>query len=175
MPPNLHPYRAFLIPVALSLVISTAQANDNVTFASWMATFDFSVFPGADLSPTGDADADGIANAVEFVIGNIPNQTKVENLPTLTLVTNPGGIVPDGDYLKFSYRRSDASVNAEAVMEVAYHVTELDAPWSIADAGVDGVVQVEVENFGIPGYDIDVYIPRNSEAKFFTRLHVTVP
>ena len=174
---NLHPKFAISLAVALSLVISTAQGEDVVTFASWMATFDFTAFPGADLSPTGDADGDGIANAVEFVIGNLPNQTKVENLPTLTrvTVTDTGGFVPEGDYLKFSYRRSDASVNAEAVAEVAYSRTDLDDPWSIADAGADGVVQVEVENSGIQGYDIDVYIPLRSDTKFFARLQVTVP
>ena len=175
---NLHPKFAISIAVALSLVISTAQGEDVVTFASWMATFDFTAFPGADLSPTGDADGDGIANAVEFVIGNLPNQTKVENLPTLTRVTNPnvGGTVLVGNYLKFSYRRSDASDDAADIsLDVAYSRTDLDDPWSIADAGADGVVQVEVENSAIQGYDIDVYIPLGSDTKFFARLQVTVP
>ncbi len=177
---NLHPKFAISIAVALSLVISTAQGEDDVTFASWMATFDFTAFPGADLSPTGDADGDGIANAVEFVIGNLPNQTKVENLPTLTRVTNPnvGGTVLVGNYLKFSYRRSDASAAPEAdvVSDVAYSRTDLAGPWFLAETGEDdGVEFVETQNPEIPGNDVDVYIPLRSDAKFFARLQVTVP
>jgi len=43
------------------------------TFASWMAGYDFSAFPGADLSATGDADNDGITNLIEQVLGTAPN------------------------------------------------------------------------------------------------------
>jgi len=175
---NLHPKFAISIAVALSLVISTAQGEDVVTFASWMATFDFTAFPGADLSPTGDADGDGIANAVEFVIGNLPNQTKVENLPTLTRVTNPnvGGTVLVGNYLKFSYRRSDASDDAADIsLDVAYSRTDLAGPWSIAGVGEDGVELDDTPNPEIPGVDVAVYIPLRSDTKFFARLQVTVP
>ncbi|MBN8457129.1 MAG: autotransporter-associated beta strand repeat-containing protein [Verrucomicrobia bacterium] len=52
------------------LQVTTGPAN---TFASWMAGYDFSAFPGADLSATGDADQDGIDNLVEQVFGTAPN------------------------------------------------------------------------------------------------------
>lgn len=42
------------------------------TFASWIAGFDFSAYPGADLSPSGDADNDGLANSVENILGTSP-------------------------------------------------------------------------------------------------------
>jgi autotransporter-associated beta strand protein len=52
------------------LQVTTGPSN---TFASWMGTYDFSAFPGADLSATGDADNDGITNLIEQVFGTAPN------------------------------------------------------------------------------------------------------
>ncbi|MDP3851842.1 MAG: autotransporter-associated beta strand repeat-containing protein, partial [Luteolibacter sp.] len=155
------------------LTLSVAPAGG--TFASWIAGFDFSAFPSPDLTPTGDPDKDGIANGIEFVIGNLPNQTKVENLPTIGLVTNPAG-VPAGDYLKFSYRRSTASVDA-GVTSGAQYDTDLVGPWTTATDGVAGVTILTVANGAIPGHDVEVYIPRSLavSGKLFGRLSVVVP
>ena len=144
-------------------------------YAGWIAAFDFSAFPGADLSPTGDADGDGIANAIEFVIGNLPNQTKVENLPTVAWVTNPPG-VPAGDYMKFTFRRSSASVEAGVGSDVQYDV-DLAGVWATAVNGTDGVAILEVEDAAIPGHVVEVYIPRSlaADGRLFGRLAVTVP
>jgi hypothetical protein len=144
-------------------------------FDAWMAGFDFSAFPGADLTPAGDADLDGIRNAVEMVIGNLPNQTKVANLPTIQLVTDPAGL-PAGDYLKFSYRRSTVSDDA-GMTSAAQYDGDLLAPWTTALHGTDGVSIIETPNAAIPGHDVDVYIPRGLAVggKLFGRLAVTVP
>ncbi len=144
-------------------------------YAGWIAGFDFSAFPGADLSPAGDADGDGIANAVELVVGNLPNQTKVENLPTVGLVTNPPG-VPAGDYMKFTFRRSSASVEA-GVGSAAQYDVDLAGVWATAFNGTDGVAILELEDAAIPGHVVEVYIPRSLAAggRLFGRLAVTVP
>ena len=144
-------------------------------YAGWIAGFDFSAFPGADLSPAGDADGDGIANAVELVIGNLPNQTKVENLPTVGLVTDPPG-VPAGDYMKFTFRRSSASVEA-GVGSAAQYDVDLAGMWATAFNGTDGVAILEVEDAAIPGHVVEVYIPRSlaADGRLFGRLAVTVP
>lgn len=145
------------------------------TYASWIAGFDFAAFPGADLTPGGDADGDGIRNAVEMIIGNQPNQTKVENLPTLALVTNPAGVAA-GDYFKFSYRRTTASTTANLASGGQYDV-DLVGTWTSALNGVSGVTVIETANGSIPGHDVDVYIPRGLAVggKLFGRLTATVP
>lgn len=51
-----------------NVVVKLAPPND---LAAWMSGFSFA--PGADLTPTGDADSDGIANVVENVLGTAPN------------------------------------------------------------------------------------------------------
>ncbi len=150
-------------------------SGGGAAFADWMGGYDFSAFPGADLSAAGDADGDGIANAIEFVIGNAPNASKVENLPTIQRVTNPAG-VPAGEYLKFSYRRTTASVAAEAISAVQYD-TDLVGTWTTAVNGTDGVFIMETADGAIPGDIVDVYLPKSLEAggKLFTRLSVVVP
>jgi hypothetical protein len=146
-----------------------------VGYDGWIAGFDFTAFPGADLSPDGDADGDGIPNAVEFVIGTLPNESKVEHLPTIALVTDPADL-PAGEYLRFSYRRTTASVDAEVGSGAQYDTT-LAGPWTDAVDGVSGVAIVETPNGAIPGDDIDVYIPQSlaDGGKLFGRLSVTVP
>ncbi len=155
-------------------VLSVAPGGAT-TYASWIGGFDFSAFPGANLSAAGDADGDGIRNAVEMVLGNLPNQTKVENLPTISLVTNPAG-VPAGDYFKLSYRRTTLSVDAGLVPEGQYDV-DLAGTWTSAVDGNAGVEVIETANALIPGSDVDVYIPRSLAAsgKLFGRLSVLVP
>lgn len=143
------------------------------TYASWIDGF----FPGETdtniIGATADPDGDGIANAVEMVIGNQPNQNSVVNLPTLDLVTDPSGL-PAGEYLKFTFRRSDLSVDA-GVTAIAEHDTDLEGVWTDAVAGVDGVVVNETEDLTIPGVRVDVFIPRGANATLFGRLSVTVP
>jgi len=154
-------------------VLTLAVAPTN-TYDNWMSSYSFAAYPGADLTPTGDADHDGIANAVEYVIGNAPNQTKVENLPVGTLVTNPAGVSPAGDYLKFVYRRTTASVDAGVVSSVQYD-TDLVGTWTTAANGVGNVTILETANAGLPGTDVEVYIPRTANTKLFGRLSVVVP
>jgi hypothetical protein len=58
-----------------------------VTFAAWIGGHDFSSYPGADLSADGDADHDGIPNALENILGSDPAATN----PGLTNVSASGG------------------------------------------------------------------------------------
>jgi hypothetical protein len=67
-------------PAPFTLVIS----SDN--FAAWIGGYDFSAYPGADLSADGDADHDGIPNALENILGTTPAATS----PGLTNVSASG-------------------------------------------------------------------------------------
>jgi autotransporter-associated beta strand protein len=153
--------------------LTVTSGPSAATFASWIDSF----FPGETdpniVGPNADPDHDGIPNAVEMVIGNLPNQNLVANLPTLELITDPLDL-PAGDYLKFTYRRSELSVDAN-LTTTAQHDTDLQGPWANATNGIDGVVIQQTEDPTIPGDRIDVFIPRTSPTPLFGRLSVTVP
>lgn len=141
-------------------------------FASWIDGF----FPGetdpAIDGPDADANGDGVANALVYLFGGDPKDgNNLALLPTATAATNPGGAVPDGDYLVFSYRR-DATAEVTTTVE---HSTTLAAPWTTATDGVDGVVVVETADGFTPGIDkVDVFIPR-SASRIFGRVAVALP
>jgi hypothetical protein len=152
-------------------VLSVGTASP-AGFAAWIDGY----FPGetdpAIVGPNADPNNDGVANALVYLFGGDPkigNNTVL--LPTTTLATNPGGTVPDGNYLVFTYRR-DATANVTAAVE---HSTTLAAPWTTAANGAEGVVIVETANGYEPGIDkCEVFIPRTS-ARMFVRLNTTTP
>ncbi|MGC4017710.1 MAG: autotransporter-associated beta strand repeat-containing protein [Luteolibacter sp.] len=51
----------------------TLTLSTGYTYTSWISGFDYSAYPGADLSATADADQDGVTNLVEHVFGTAPN------------------------------------------------------------------------------------------------------
>ncbi len=150
------------------------------TYATWIDGF----FPGVTdqniIGETADPDKDGIANAVEMVIGGQP-ATGMDSalLPTIELVTNPVG-VPAGDYLLFTYRRTDLSFDA-GLIAVCEHDADLVAPWSVAQdniAGVELLVDDDYASFVPPAVETDrvrVFVPRAANQELFGRLQVTVP
>lgn len=101
-------------------------------------------------------------------------------LPTIELVTDPVGL-PAGDYLLFTYRRTDLSVAAGLTATCQYD-TGLADPWTTAVNGVDGVVIVEDEDYpwtsppaAEPTDRVRVFIPRGVTPALFGRLKVVVP
>lgn len=144
-------------------------------YAAWVAGFTFEA--GADTSPTGDTDHDGLANGVEMVVGGDPTVMDVALAPTLELVNaNLGNGATN--YLLFTFRRTDLSV-AASVASSAKYGTDLGA-WTTAVDGVDGVVIQVDDNYAFtpPAPDTDrvrVYVPRGAKPNLFGRLNVTVP
>ena len=161
----------------------TVTSGPGGTYASWIDSF----FPGettpAIIGAGADPDNDGINNGVEMVIGGNP-ATGMDTalLPTIELVTNPVSTpaIPAGDYLLFTYRRSDLSV-AAGVTATCETDSDLVAPWTAATDGVSGtVIQVD-DNFiftppAAANTDrVRVYVPRGANTKLFGRLDVQVP
>jgi len=161
----------------------TVTSGPGGTYASWIDSF----LPGetnpAIIGTGADPDNDGINNGVEMVIGGNP-ATGMDTalLPTIELVTNPVGTpaIPAGDYLLFTYRRSDLSV-AAGVTATCETDSDLVAPWTVATDGVSGtVIQVD-DNFiftppAAANTDrVRVYVPRGANTKLFGRLDVQVP
>ena len=151
----------------------------SVTYASWIDGF----FPGetdpAIIGPDADPDDDGIANSVEMVVGGDPKDgMDVALLPTIELVTDPAGL-PPGNWVLFTYRRTDLAVAAGLTIAGQYGIDLVN--WAEAQNGVDGVVILEDDNYA--GFDppatvdtdrVRVYAPQVLET-LFGRLMVTVP
>lgn len=150
------------------------------TYASWIDGFFLGETDEDIIGENADPDNDGIGNAVELIIGGNP-ATGMDTalLPTIELVTDPAGVT-DGDYLLFTYRRSDFSVLA-GVTAVAEFDADLLAPWTTAVNGVDGVEILVDDNYGSfvpPAADTDrvrVFVPRGSNELLFGRLRATLP
>jgi autotransporter-associated beta strand protein len=147
-------------------------------YAAWIDGFGLT---GLDALATADPDLDGIANAVEMVIGGNP-ATGMDTalLPTIELVNaDPDGDTTFSDYLLFTYRRSDLSV-AGGVTADCETDTDLVAPWTAATGAPGVVIQVD-DNFVFTppaAADTDrvrVYVPRGANTTLFGRLNVTVP
>jgi hypothetical protein len=102
-------------------------------------------------------------------------------LPTLELVTDPVSTpaIPAGDYLLFTYRRSDLSVSAGVTADCETDA-DLVAPWTPATGAPGVVIQVD-DNFtftppAAANTDrVRVYVPRAANTKLFGRLNVEVP
>ncbi|MBN8457589.1 MAG: autotransporter-associated beta strand repeat-containing protein [Verrucomicrobia bacterium] len=149
-------------------------------YSSWIGGFGLT---GNDALPTADPDKDGVDNAVEFVLGGNPATVMdAALLPTVQVLANPGGTVPDGTYLKFTYRRTPASAYLNPAMQ---HDADLSGTWTNAVPGAAGVVEV-VTPAGSPGAytsptpadKVEVFVPRTgneSAGKLFGRLRVVVP
>lgn len=150
------------------------------TYADWIDGF----FPGetnpAIIGTTADPDSDGVANAVEMLIGGDPASRNDSNLlPTIERVTNPGGTIPDGNYLRFTYRRTDASVLAD-LTATCQTDTDLLPEWTAATeaSGAITVVDDDYAGFVPPATATDrvrVYVPLGNAAALYGRLQVLVP
>jgi autotransporter-associated beta strand protein len=148
-------------------------ASSGVSYTSWVAGFGLS---GAAAQADADPDFDGIANLVEFVLGGNPATVSDSALlPTVALVNNPGGTVPPGQYLRFTYRRTADSAYLNPGMQ--FNAT-LSGPWTTA-VGAAGVVEVVTPGFfttPVPADRVEVFVPRATHAvngKLFGRLLVT--
>jgi autotransporter-associated beta strand protein len=150
------------------------------TFEDWIAGFGLT---GADALGTADPDKDGIANAVEMVLGGNPATVMdAALLPTIELVNaDPDGDTTFSDYLLFTYRRTDLSVSA-GVTSGCETNTDLGAVWTAA-VSAPGVVILTNDNYNasfVPPATADtdrvrVYVPRGTAPKIFGRLNVTTP
>jgi fibronectin-binding autotransporter adhesin len=122
---------------------------------------------GADT----DSDNDGIPNGIEFVIGGIPSGPGSNSnhlLPTITI---------DGNYLNFTFRRTDASASYDPLVEYGSTLTG----WLDAEAGEPVLTPVIIneanDGFGAGVDSVEVRIPRSLavDDKLFARLKVTIP
>jgi autotransporter-associated beta strand protein len=123
---------------------------------------------GAGASATADPDSDGLANAIEFVVGGEPNPANPGSdsnalLPTVTSTATD---------LVFTFRRTDVSMTQPGAAIVAEYSSTLGA-WTTAQNGVNGVtIAVTDDGFGAGVDKVDVSIPKAlaTGSKLFVRL-----
>jgi len=134
-------------------------------YLTWLGGFP--EITGSDRAPTADFDKDGLANAIEFVIGGDPT---APDSPALLPVSSV-----DDTYLNFVFRRTLASATFQPGVEYG---SNLDDDWTLAVNGENGVViQVDLAFYG-PGVDrVTTRIPRAlaNGSKLFARLRVDIP
>lgn len=178
---NVWPYRRAFTPVTARYIrfdaTATSGANNNsgmqemVFYSSEPAATPFEQYitgtwglSGANAAPGNDYDADGLVNAIEFVLGSDPTTGSAAAAPSSNLSPT---------HLVFTFRRSDNAVADGPRVEYGSNLTG----WTTAVDGVNGVSIVTVpDGFG-PGIDsVTVNIPRALAAnqRLFARLAVEV-
>ncbi len=135
-------------------------------YGDWAAGYSLA---GEDALSGADPDQDGIANAIEFVIGADPTESGDHDLMPLGTV--------EGEYFVFNFPRRDSSALYGPVVQYGSDL----GGWETAAAGSPAATPVVVETvedgFG-PGLDaITVKVPRALAQgdKLFARLTVTIP
>jgi pectin methylesterase-like acyl-CoA thioesterase len=106
-----------------------------------------------------DADGDGVANLLEYVLGGDPTQADAGILPQVTMIEDEGG-----KYLILEYTRAVAAASA---VDTAIETTADLATWSTRTPGVDA--EVDIIPFLGFGLNVDV---NNSAANNYTGLAV---
>ncbi len=118
-------------------------------FAAWAGSF------GLDASAGGfaaaDADGDGVANLLEYVLGGNPAAPDSGLLPTATIIEDI-----DGKHLVLEYERAVAAASVDTVIETSED--EHLAIWTARTPGVDAEVEV------IPFLGLAVNVDMNTTA-----------
>ncbi len=138
------------------------SAPSESAYDTWAASFGLD--PAGNGAHMEDPDGDGLANAVEFVLGSSPVSGESANLPAAARSANNLVVV---------YRRETAATAAGFVDRVQHGDDLAEGNWTTAVDGVDGVVidTVEVDD-GIE--EVTVSIPSPGDRKF-ARLMVAAP
>ncbi len=178
---NVWPYRRSFAPVTARYIrfdatnttgaVNNSGMQEMMFYSSQPAATPFEQYitgtwglSGANATPAGDYDADGLVNAIEFVLGSDPSSASAAAAPT-------GSLSPT--QLVFTFRRSNASVSDAPRVEYGSNLTG----WTTAVNGVNGVSIVTVPNgFGSGIDSVTVSIPRALAAngRLFARLAVEV-
>lgn len=112
-----------------------------------------------------DSDQDGIPNGIEFVTGGNPTTPDAADIAPVISV--------DGQYLKFTFRRTDAAAACNPHVEYSGGL----AAWTVAEPGEDGIfIEEEPDFYGIGVTRVIVYLPRGlaGGVALFARLQVQV-
>ena len=145
-------------------------AGASSPFDSWAGA---NGLAGGQAAFSADPDHDGLANAIEFVLGGQPNPSGSGSNSTALAPT----VAADGPNLVFTYRRTDLSTTQPGIVIRAEYGSTLGG-WMPATHGVSGISVAETDDYYGPGVDrVMVTIPKSLAvgSKIFARLNVTLP
>ena len=150
---------------ALDLVYTPATQNP------WTAWLTASGLTGPDAAPDADPDRDGLANAIEFVVGGQPNPAR-PNADSSSLLPTPA--FADGRFT-FTWRHTAGAAAASPVVEAASDLAA--GPWSPLADGTDGTIIRFTPNAfgqGIDGVTVSVPAPA-AGGRLAMRLRAIIP
>jgi len=113
--------------------------------------------PASTGLPSADPDSDGVANALEFVLGGDPKVSNSSILPSLTAA---------GSGWNFRFLRH---VDATSVFDLAVQSSTGLLSWTPLVNGVDGVM-ITPASFDTTHDQIDVHVPDSFDPALFLRL-----
>ena len=139
--------------------------SGSMTFDSWIESFYPAPTQPLQIGFTADPDHDGIANAIEFVIGGDPEtENSSPKLPVIKV---------DGTSIIYVFRRA---VVARFLTPHVEYASDPAGPWIPAVHGLNGVTISEVPAGYEEGIDkVSVTIPRGTDLRKFVRLVVEAP
>jgi hypothetical protein len=117
--------------------------------------------------PEADFDFDGLADAVEYVLGTSPTANSANSAPTVALV---------GGNMVFTFTRDDASMTPDTAVAVETSTTLAGGSWTVYDVGADTASSdpgITVTDNGATD-TITLTVPVSPDMVKFARLKVTV-
>jgi autotransporter-associated beta strand protein len=153
---------------SLSLADSNSALVLNYTagtadpFQSWIDSFT-SITDPLKKTPEADADDDGLANMVEYVLDTDPSNGTSENLPTAQLS-------PSGENLIFTFTRLKEAGTAGFVSNVEYSETLQNGSWQTATGPMTDII----DNGLTETVTVTIPVPEGADS-VFARLTVTAP
>ncbi|MES2920360.1 MAG: immunoglobulin domain-containing protein [Verrucomicrobiota bacterium] len=141
--------------VSVQEIAATSVADP---YAAFLATYQLD--PATSGAPTEDPEFDGIANALEFVLGGNPKAADSSILPKLSAAAAAGW-----NY-RFLQHINTSSVYSSEVERSTQLLT-----WAALQHGLDGVT-ITSTPFNATHEQIEVHLPASSDAARFLRLSV---
>lgn len=132
-------------------------------YGSWAAGFADPAL--SDPAPNADPDGDGIANAIEFVIGSDPRVSSQVGMPVSS---------DNGSILTFQFSRADSSETVDTIVKVETS-TDLITWVESYSIGAETAGAVTIQENGTDPDFVSIAIPHDTNKTLFARLKVTVP
>ena len=159
--PNLDPAITGYELVVDGTALKLNSTGGGSPYSTWAAT----------NAPSGNADddfdADGVSNAVEFVLGGDKDTNDLGKLPA---------VATNGTNMTFTFVRDQDSIAASTVVtiEVSPDLVDWSTTYSVPDADTGGIVNPGVTVASGAGTDTVTLTVPQSAGKKFARLKVTI-
>jgi len=117
--------------------------------------------------PTDDFDGDGVANAIEFILGGSKDTLDLDKLPTLAT---------PGTEMTFTFVRDRGSIDpsVNVMIDVSTDLTTWPDPFTVGADTASSSAGVTVTNNGDGSDTITLTTPQSTDTQIFARLKVVI-